>query len=457
MSKKEYNTILVASICLAITMMDMAMMAVALPTITKEMNLYNLAPEWVINSFILSMASFGIITGKLSDIYNPKYLVSAGIILFIISSIGCFFSLNYIQLIIFRAFQGIGCIFFVTPVIKLLSIIFKKNYLSKAIGTATGFGSIGMIIAPVLSGQIIKYLSWRYIFLINIPLSIICLITLSKIHIKIPRNYNIKIDKLGFLFLALFLCSLVLLIMEAPKYNYNELWIEINIIITSIFLISFIMVERKKTNPLIAYKLFKKSKFILINILNILIQAQSVTVIFCIMYSQISLGYSPTQTGLLFMPLYVLIAISSFLSGGIIQKKGGYITMIIGAGFIFTGYIATLILLPLKNYFSLLPVIIGSGISFSIFSNSLRVIAIESVPKKYSGLSIGIIANLRQISGAISIAILGSIISSSTLSKTISIQPVEFYFGFQKLIILSSIVCFIILILSIYTYKHGEN
>tara|TARA_R110000868_G_scaffold52978_2_gene166841 strand:- start:26237 stop:27565 length:1329 start_codon:yes stop_codon:yes gene_type:complete len=440
--------------------MDTAMIAIALPTIGKEINFHSLSIEWLINSYILTIAAFGLISGKLSDIYNPKNIIIFGLIILMLASLGCFSSLNYFELIIFRAIQGFASVLLVAPSIKLLSEIFNRKELSKVMGITSGLGALGLIIAPFLSGKIIDYLGWRYIFLVNIPLSIIALICLLKTQNKYTPK-KVTIDALGFVYLSIFLFSFVLIIMEPHLYSWMPVVFYSVIFALFASLIFFIAREKNAEYPILEFKIFKNSKFVIANIISVLVQAQSMSAIFWIMYMQIFLHFNPDTTGYLIMPLYILIASCGFLSGFIIHRKKAFIPLLSASVIIFLGYFISLILLPLKNYLSLLPMIIGTGISLPIFLNALRFIAIESTNKDNVGLAIGVLGNVRQISGAISLAIWGSILSSYSTSKnityTIDGKSEGFYYGFYSIISLSTLICFFILSLSLMLYIFNKE
>ena len=194
LNRQKKLILAVVALCLAIPMVDMSVTALALPSIKKVIFLKGISIQWVINAYILSMATFGIISGKLSDIFNPKKIILLGLFIFLFASIGSFFSKNFIDLLFFRAIQGMSGALLGAPAIKFLADGTNKDFLSKAMGITTGFAAISLIISPLLTGQILKYLTWNYIFLINIPLVIIAILCLLKIKIDHNFNENIKIN-----------------------------------------------------------------------------------------------------------------------------------------------------------------------------------------------------------------------------------------------------------------------
>lgn len=455
MNKSQILTVIVVSIGLSIIMMDTSMMAIALPTIERKMDTSTLSVEWVINAFILTMASFGIISGKLSDIYSTKKLVATGMLLFTLVSVLCFFSSSFIELISFRAIQGISGVLLGAPLMKFLSEVFPQKKLSHGMGISFGLASLSFIIAPILCGQIIKYFNWHYIFLTNIPLTIIGLTCLTQIDINRKVQSNFKINIWGFISLALFLFSAVFIIMEFSKHGFESHLIKTLSIFCISSMIFFILSEMYSTTPLINYNLFKNNKFVLINFIAMLAQAQSISVIFWIMYMQITLEYTPSETGALFMPFYALISISGFLFGKFVHKKGAYSPLLLGSILVFIGYFFTLLLLPLKNFESLIPAMIGASISFTLLSNSTKLIIMNSTEKSSVGVALGIWSNLRQVAGTLSLAILTGIsayFNTTFYSGSYENAAAKFYLGFHSIITISTMISSLILIMSVAFY-----
>ena len=448
--------LIVVTICLAIPMVDMSITAIALPTIKQTTNLNGLPVQWVINSYILSMTTFGVIAGKISDMYNPKNIILFGLYLFMFSCFASFFSNSYIELLIFRGIQGLSGTLIGAPVIKFLSDNIDKKFLGKAMGITSGFASIGLIISPIISGQIIKHLEWHYIFLANTPLIVIGVLCLHKINIKHVHNKNIKIDKIGFISIALFLFCSIFIIMEGSSDIFSTHVKIILITIASISLICFVINEYTNKHPIIKLSLFKNYIFVLACSIVMLAQVQSLSGIFWIMYLQTYLHYSATETSFLILPFYILVSGSGFISGFMINKKGAYVPLVLSSIILLLSYAATLLLLPTKTYFSLTPIIIGASISFSFFLNTIRFITINSVTKLETGLALGALSNLRQIAGTIGLAIFTRVLSSYTeqhhTTSYNTLYDDNFYLGFYKIIEISMATSVVILLLSVTIY-----
>lgn len=437
------NILMVSSICFALAMFNMSVIAIAFPDIDKSISSSIFSSQWIINSYILSIVTFGLVVGKLCDIYSPKYLVLFGLQLFWISSLGCILSHSFIIFIFFRILQGLSAAFLLTPSIKMLAEFFERHGFSRAVGIVTGYGSLGLIFSSLFGGILVEYLGWRSVFILNIAICLIATVVLLKVELYKIVNTNLKfIDTISFLFVSLSLFALVFVIMEGHSFGWISSTILVFLFIFLLSLFCFLLLEKYKKNPTISKELFFSKEFIVINIIAFFSETASISLIFLIMYIQKTLGYSPSETGWLIFPLYILILGSNFLSSIWINKHGPYYPMLMCSFIIVMGYGFSIFLLPDKNYMSIFPIILSLGIGLYVMNNATKAVVIEISPFEFSGISLGILENTRNISATISFAILASII---TYYKS-NVVDNFFYMGFYGVIF----ICFIIAVLNMF-------
>ena len=217
----------------------------------------------------------------------------------------------------------------------------------------------------------------------------------------------------------------------------------------------FIITEKFKKEPLIKLQSIINNKFIISNFIIIFTEALSISLIFLIMYMQKTLIYSPTKTGLLILPFYILLCSTNFISGFWINKKGPYQPLIFASTITPLGFAITFYLLPDKNYISIIPIIICVGISLGIMINATKTIIVESISRSNRGIAIGIQNNSRDISATISFAIFASIISYYKIQEvnTSLTTTYSFYNAFYCIVFLCLISSIIILLLSLIISK----
>tara|TARA_R110002072_G_scaffold43040_2_gene121172 strand:- start:11123 stop:12502 length:1380 start_codon:yes stop_codon:yes gene_type:complete len=456
MKARKILTIISISITFSLIMFNTAIVAIAFPDITKTITSTHFSEQWIINAYILSLVTFTLIAGKLCDIYSTKNIIITGLITFAISSIGCFFANDFKFFIFFRAIQGIASACLITPATKLLSDVFNARKFGKAIGMTTGYASIGLIAAPILGGITVQRFGWRWIFIINVALCIFAVITLLGVKVKSHCSNKLKIsDIISFIIIAISLFCLVFSIMEGPSLTWLSPSILSLLSISIISFMLFIITEKFKKEPLIKLQSIINNKFILSNFIIIFTEALSISLIFLIMYMQKTLIYSPTKTGLLILPFYILLCSTNFISGFWINKKGPYQPLIFASTITPLGFAITFYLLPNKNYISIIPIIICVGISLGIMINATKTIIVESISRSNRGIAIGIQNNSRDISATISFAIFASIISYYKIQEvnTSLTTTYSFYNAFYCIVFLCLISSIIILLLSLIISK----
>ncbi|RDC49178.1 MFS transporter, partial [Acinetobacter sp. RIT592] len=209
MSKKKRNIIIAIMVSMFLAAFEGTVVTTAMPTIAKSLNGYNLM-SWVFSSYLLTSAVSTPIYGKMSDLYGRKKMLSIGIVIFLIGSALCGFSQSMIQLIAFRAIQGIGAGSILTVTYTIVGDVFDLEERSKVQGCLSTVWGVSSLLGPFIGGFFIDYLSWHWIFFINIPFGILSIFLLNKNFEEKLSNNNPKIDYLGSIFLTISIVSILL-------------------------------------------------------------------------------------------------------------------------------------------------------------------------------------------------------------------------------------------------------
>ncbi len=198
MKKNERWILFTLVITCMMAFLDTAILPVALPTIQQMLHSSTVQLQWMVNSYLLAGAIFVATGGKLGDIFGHRRIFCAGISLFGLSSALCGLSQTNWELITFRFFQGIGSALMIPTSLALLCETFSEKRRGKALGIVTSAGSVALGLGPVIGGFFTQYLSWHYIFYINVPIAIISLISALYFISKSPK-LKVSIDYLGFM------------------------------------------------------------------------------------------------------------------------------------------------------------------------------------------------------------------------------------------------------------------
>ncbi|HSG31109.1 MAG TPA: MFS transporter [Thermodesulfobacteriota bacterium] len=404
--------ILVATILgSSMAFIDSTAMNVVLPVFQLELNAKISQVQWVIESYALFLASLLLLGGALGDHYGRKKIFAIGVVIFSLSSLWCGLSPDIHQLIAARAFQGIGSAVLVPGSLAIITSSFRQEKRGKAIGTWAAFTALMTALGPLLGGWLAEHISWRWVFFINVPISVLVIITLIKFVPEIKNTeQKSKLDLVGGLLITLSLGCIVFGLVESSNHGFSNPFILPSIIIGIIFFGVFIYHEKKVENPLVPLDLFKSTVFTGGNIVTFFLYSALSGAIFFVPFNLVQIqGYSATQAGAAFLPLLIILFLLSRWSGSIVDKYGAKPPLVIGPIISAVGYLMlTEIDMSISNYWnSFLPAMIVLGLGMSATIAPLTTAVMNAANVEHSGVASGINNSVGRIAGVLSIAVLG--------------------------------------------------
>jgi EmrB/QacA subfamily drug resistance transporter len=314
-------------------MLDMSIVTIAIPRIMSSLgeNLTN--TNWIMIAYTISSAIFIMPMIYVIKKFGLKIPLIICIAIFVISSILCGLSFSLNELIFFRILQGVGGAGIMPLGLALMSKIFKPDERAKAMG----IWAIGSMVAPAvgltLGGFITEYITWRWIFFINIPIGIISLIGIIIIleDDYAKNTYSGKFDFIGFILFSIGIGFLMVVFNEGEVKEWNSAFIHISELISAIGFISFLAVEPFIKHPLINFNIFKFFNFSVITLINgVRAMALFGVMLFVPVYLQNIMSYTPFNAGLIIMPQAITVAIFAPIAGRLSSKTGNKVLIIIG-------------------------------------------------------------------------------------------------------------------------------
>ena len=409
---RKWFIFVAASVAFGSIMLDETIVATALPTIMKDLSMNLVSSHWVINSYLLVIAGFIAVGGKLGDIIGYRVLFTAGVLIFGISSLAAGFAESTTMLLATRAVQGIGGAIIFPASMAILALTFPPQQRGFAMGIYGAIGSIMLASGPLIGGYFTDEFSWRWIFWINVPVAaIVVSVFLSLWKESTFDTERPKIDIPGLITLVLGTGSLVLAIMQGPEWGWHSDIIISLFIAAFILLIIFCVIELKIKQPLIELDLFQNGTFSSSNLLIFTGQfTKTAVIVFGALYFQQVLKMDPFKAGLALMPAMIPVSVTAIIAGRATDRIGPRLPSLFG---LLLGSIS-LILMGLTTgtdrYELLIPTLFIWGATMPFIFAPALVAVMNSVPEVKQGQASGIVLTSQILGASVGLAVLSAIL-----------------------------------------------
>lgn len=392
----------------SIAILDGSIVNLALPAIAKDMNVPFSTLQWIADAYLLSLSALILLGGSLGDIFGRKKVYLIGVAGFATSSIVCATAWGAEVLILARILQGIFGALMVPGALSLINTNFSKEDRGKAIGHWTAWSSIAVVAAPFLAGGILQIGGWRWIFLINIPLSLLCFL-LAYSAARETKDLRVRrVDGIGALFITGALAGITYGLIEGPVQQ----WMLPTVVslIAGVFLLGvFVEWEKRNRDPLVNLSLFRSRNFLGANIMTFLMYGALGGFSFVLsIHLQSALHYSPLQAGLSLLPVSLFLLFFSGWVGSLAAKYGPRLFLTIGPLLAAAGIGWLYTIQSDSSYiFGVLPGIILFGAGLALLVAPLTTTVMLSVQDEASGTASGVNNAISRAAGLIVIAALG--------------------------------------------------
>src|SRR5580765_8155685 len=306
----------------SMTFIDATVVNVALPALQADLHATITDVQWVVEAYALFLGALILVGGSMGDQFGRKRVFLFGVIFFTASSILCGLATSARVLVVGRALQGIGAAFLVPGSLAIISATFSGAERGRAIGTWSGFSAITTAFGPVMGGWLIEHVSWRAVFLINIPLAAI-VIALSLRFVDESRDPQRtgSIDWTGAALAIAGLGGIVFGFLEWPPLGARHPLVIAALIAGAASLVLLVVVERRVAHPMLPLNLFKSRAFTLANLLTLFLYSSLSVVLFLMPMNLIQVQrYSATAAGAALLPLPIIMFTLSRWSGALVAR-----------------------------------------------------------------------------------------------------------------------------------------
>ncbi|MEC2077551.1 MDR family MFS transporter [Metabacillus fastidiosus] len=402
------RALVMTSIVLAmlVASIDTTIMNTTMPIIARELGNFDLY-AWSFASYMITSTILSPVAGRLSDLFGRKKVFGCGIILFLIGSLLCGMSGSMIQLIIFRAIQGIGAGFMIPFPAIIAGDLFPIEKRGKIQALFTSMWGLSAILAPLLGAFFVEYMTWRWIFYVNLPVCFIAFLTLLPYKEKYEPK-KAAVDYVGAILFALGVTSLLLTtVVEKNQILYGTVGIA--------FIIAFYFYEKKQISPIVPLSIFKNKTISWINI-NTFIGTVALfgTSSYIPLFLQNVAELSLFMSGVALLGVAIGWMVVSVPAGKWIIKYGYRNLLIIGNTLLLCSGISLFFLNENHGFFYVFFSLIIQGLAYGLISTVGLIGSQQLVGAHEKGISTSFFMFCRNIGTAIGVTIMGALLTSST-------------------------------------------
>jgi EmrB/QacA subfamily drug resistance transporter len=421
---------------------DSSVVGVALPAIMRDLGGGLSAQQWVQNAYLITLGPLILVGGSLGDIYGERRVFSLGIAAFGVVSVVCALAPTIGVLIAARAAQGVAGALVTPASLALIIAAFEPNRRGAAIGSWTAWGSIASIIGPLAGGAIVDWLTWRWIFALNIPL---VAATLALVFAAVPAGTQAagrRVDAVGATLCSLGLGGVVFALIEEPHYGWSSPLIFLPLAAGAVLLLAFVVHERRTPQPMLDPELFTHRNFAVGNVETAAMYAGlAILFFFLTIYLQQVAGYSALQAGLTTLPVTVVMFAFSRRVGLLADRLGPRLFM--GAGPL-TAAVGILLLSRLGRHVSyaadLLPglVVFAAGLTLTVAPLTATVLA--DADEADAGIASAVNNSVARVAGLLGISLIGVVVAGTLVGGTFGADEASVHAFHQAIVVCAVLV-----------------
>lgn len=377
----------------AIALLETTVINVSLPAIGRDLDADLAGLQWVVSGYLVTLASLILLGGALGDRFGRRRIFELGVIWFTIASLACALSPTVEVLIAARLVQGVGGALLTPGSLAIIEATFRREDRARAIGAWSALGGIAAAVGPLLGGWLVDAVSWRAIFLLNLPIGVV-VVWASRRHVPETRDQEQRgrLDVLGSILVTGGLAGLTFALIQASERGAASPEVVSAAVIAVLALGLFVVVERRSANPMLPLEIFRSRQFTGANLVTFVVYAALGGVSFLLaVFLQISLGYSAVQAGAATLPVTALMLALASRMGALAQRIGPRIPLTVGSLLLAAGTVLMSRIDIGDSYVtSVLPGVVVFGLGLASVVAPVTATVLAAAADRHAGIASGV-------------------------------------------------------------------
>lgn len=389
---------------------DGTVVGIALPVIGRQFHVGLVSVQWVVTAYLLMLAALLIVGGSLGDRFGRRRVFLVGVVWFAVASAACAAAPNATVLIVTRAVQGVGAALLVPASLAIVEAVFVEEDRGRAIGAWSGLGGVATAAGPLVGGYLVTAVSWRWIFLLNVPLAIVILVTSG--HVPESSDESAPpIDRWGAALTVVSLAGMTYGLVEGAAVGWLAAPVLVTLIGGAAAGVTFVLVELRVAHPIVPLSLLRNRQLVAANATTLFVYAALGGALFLLPIElEVVDHYTPFDAGLSLLPLTIVMLVMSAPSGRLSSRIGPRLQMTVGPVIVGAGLALLARTASGGSYPSVvLPAVLVFAIGLGVVVAPLTATALGAVSDEHSGLASALNNDVARVGGLVAVAILPAI------------------------------------------------
>ena len=416
--KRKWLTLVATIVGSSMALLDSSVVNIALPAIQQTLHADAAATQWIVNAYLLLLGALVLIGGSAADLYGRRRIFVLGVAVFIAASIACGLSPNIAVLIVSRAIQGIGAALLTPASLAMLGATFGEHERSQAIGIWAGAGALTMAAGPSLGGWLVDQVSWRAIFLLNVPLALAATGLALRFGCESSDPHAKQLDWSGAASVAIGLAAITWGLSAIPASGIRSKAVLAALGVGTASLMSFVVIEaRLHDRAMMPLSLYRSRSFSAANALTLLLYFALGGALYYLPFGLIRLGgYSATEAGATLLPFALMMGFGASFAGTVADRLGPRLLLTVGPIVAACG-LTVLAFADLRQpyWVGVFPPMFLLGVGMAITVPPLTSTVMGAAGKAHAGIASGINNAVARVAGLLAVAALGAAFFASFL------------------------------------------